>query len=124
MKYYTDSLINYFNIKGRATRKEFWVFFLFNIIFNIIVRVLDYILLNLGGFNFTITFGFGYLTLIYTLWLIIPSFTICIRRLHDINKSGVNLLFALIPLVGAVILLIFYCTDSFPADNKWGPKKN
>jgi len=58
------------------------------------------------------------------MWVIIPGFTISVRRLHDINKSGTHLLLALIPIVGGLILLVFYCTASYPIDNKWGTKKD
>ena len=44
-----------------------------------------------------------------------------VRRLHDVGKSGVNLLFYFLPIAGPIILIIFLATDSEPRENKWGP---
>ena len=63
----------------------------------------------------------GILALIYALALLIPSIAVSVRRLHDIGKSGWFILIALIPAIGAIILLIFMVTDSNPGDNQYGP---
>lgn len=44
-----------------------------------------------------------------------------IRRFHDVGKSGWNLLWILIPIVGFCILIYFFCLDSQPGDNQYGP---
>jgi uncharacterized membrane protein YhaH (DUF805 family) len=51
---------------------------------------------------------------------LVPSLAVGVRRLHDVGKSGWMLLVALIPLIGAIWLLILFCKDSQPKENKWG----
>jgi uncharacterized membrane protein YhaH (DUF805 family) len=55
------------------------------------------------------------------LGLIIPSIAVAVRRMHDQDKSGWMLLLGLIPLIGSIILLVFYCTDGTPGPNQYGP---
>ena len=88
---------NYANFSGRARRSEYWYFVLFSLIISLIPIV----------------------NLIVGLISIIPGIAVCIRRLHDIGKSGWWLLLCLIPIVN-LILLVWYCTDSQPGENQWG----
>lgn len=53
--------------------------------------------------------------------VLVPNLALIVRRLHDIGKSGNNILFGLIPIAGPIILLVFMCTDSEPGINRWGP---
>jgi len=107
---------NYFNFKGRAQRKEFWLFFLIYILALILSTVLDVTVLN-GDLETTSL----PITIIFSLVTFIPYFSITVRRLHDIGKSGWFLLLGLIPLIGPLILLYFYLKDSEREDNKYGP---
>ena len=100
---------NYANFNGRASRQEYWMFFLFNIIFAIDVGFVD-------GF-----LGLGFLYLLYSVAVLIPSLAVGVRRLHDVNKSGWWLFISLIPIIGAIWLLILLCTDSNPGENNYGP---
>jgi len=85
-----------------------------------------FLLLN---FIFSIIIGFieGLLDLppvlsgLYTLAILLPSLAVCVRRLHDIGRSGWWLFITLVPLVGGIILLVFNCTDSDEGENKYGP---
>lgn len=89
---------NYANFDGRATKSEFWWGFLFSMLVM-------------------------YIPLIGSLWVfvaLIPNVSLAIRRLHDIGKPGKYYLLCLIPLVGSIILIIYYCKDS-DGDNQWGP---
>lgn len=88
---------NYANFSGRARRSEYWYFVLFSLIIGLIPIV----------------------NLIVGLISIIPGIAVCVRRLHDIGKSGWWLLLCLIPIVN-LILLVWYCTDSQPGENQWG----
>jgi len=63
----------------------------------------------------------GLLGTLYSLAVLIPSIAVSVRRLHDINRSGWWLLIGLIPIIGAIILLIFAATDSQPGENQYGP---
>jgi len=101
---------NYANAKGRARRKEYWMFFLFNMLFVIIAAIIDYIL---GTFPL--------IYLMYVVAVICPSIAVAIRRLHDVGKSGWWYFIGLIPIIGPIWLLILLCTDGNPSENIYGP---
>jgi uncharacterized membrane protein YhaH (DUF805 family) len=103
-------LKKYADFSGRASRAEFWCFFLFYIIAEIILQILDS-MLNTGGI----------LLSIFVLAVFIPSIAVEVRRLHDIGKSGWWLLISLIPIVGIIVLLIWFIKDSQPGTNQYGP---
>lgn len=115
MNWYLKVLKQYADFSGRARRKEYWMFVLFNLIFGILVMVLD----NIFGIAIT-GIGYGPLYGIYTLLLFIPSLAVSVRRLHDVGKSGWMLLIALIPLIGAIWLIVLMVTDSNQGDNQYG----
>jgi uncharacterized membrane protein YhaH (DUF805 family) len=107
-------LENYANFDGRARRAEFWWYFLANLIISIVLNIIDAVLdLRLGG-------GFGVLGVIYSLAVLIPGLAVGVRRLHDTSKSGWWLLIALIPVVGIIVLIVFWATDSVPGANDFG----
>jgi uncharacterized membrane protein YhaH (DUF805 family) len=102
---------NYANFNGRASRQEFWMFYLFAFIFNIVAMVVD----NILGTVFTFGEGYyevrstsGWISLLYGLALMIPTLAATVRRLHDTNRSGFWLLFpflTIIPILLGVFLL-------------------
>ncbi len=94
---------------GRAGRAEFWWF----VLANFIVYVAFAILLQISGI-------FVILELLFALATIVPSIAVAIRRLHDTDKSGWLLLIGLIPLIGAIILLVFYATEGTKGPNRFG----
>lgn len=100
-------LKNYVNFEGRATRAEFWWFFLFNFLVGLILSFL--------GKPGTI------LSSIWSLAILLPQLGLAVRRLHDIGKSGWYLLFALIPVIGWILLIIWYAKEGDPNDNQYGP---
>ncbi len=102
----------YAGFSGRARRSEYWYFTLFNFIVTGVVSVLSSVT---GSTIFSVLSG------LFSLAVLIPGIAVCIRRLHDIGKSGWYLLFVLIPLVGAIILIVWYCKDSMPGENQYGP---
>ena len=113
MNWYLGVLKKYAVFSGRARRKEYWMFVLFNII---ITGVLE-ILLFATNSSVIVTILLG----IYGIGVIIPSLAVVVRRLHDTNKSGGFIFISLIPLVGTIILLVFLCQDSTPGENRFGP---
>jgi len=119
MKWYFKVLKQYADFSGRARRKEYWMFFLFNMIFCVVAMILDKALGTTFSFSGQ-TLGYGVIYLIYILATILPCLAVGVRRLHDIGKSGWNYLLALIPFVGAIILIVWACEDSQPLENKWG----
>jgi uncharacterized membrane protein YhaH (DUF805 family) len=110
MNWYIDAWKNYFTFTGRARRKAYWMFVLFNIIAAIVASIIDNVL-GTGG----VIGG------LYSLAVLIPGIALGVRRLHDIGKSGWWLLIALVPLIGFIVLIVFACTDSQPGDNEYGP---
>ena len=109
MEWYFKVLTNYVGFQGRARRKEYWMFVLFNLIFSIIFAVIE-VILGLAQ----------YLTYIYALAILLPSLAVAVRRLHDTGRSGWWLLISFVPIIGGIVLLVFECTDSDPNTNKYG----
>ncbi|MGB2554289.1 MAG: DUF805 domain-containing protein [Flavobacteriaceae bacterium] len=122
MNYYLKVLKQYADFNGRARRKEYWIYNIINSIIGGLLFFLDYLLgttidfLDLGEGN-----SLGILYLVYALFVFIPGVAVAVRRLHDVGKSGWMLLIALIPVIGAIWLLVLYLTDSNPGENKYGP---
>jgi len=113
MNWYVKVLKQYADFSGRARRTEYWMFTLFNLIFLIVAMILDNVLgLTLG------TFGVFYA--LYALAVIIPSIAVVVRRLHDVGKSGWWYFIVLIPLAGAIWLLVLLVIDSEAGDNAYG----
>ncbi|GAB5465802.1 MAG: DUF805 domain-containing protein [Candidatus Kapaibacteriales bacterium] len=110
MEYLIDPLKNMFNFSGRMARKPFWIFTL------IVILAPSLMLTAIFDFGLFTFFILGPIYLILT----IASLSSGIRRLHDIGKSGVNILFGLIPVIGIVILIYFYIQEGQPTANQWG----
>lgn len=115
MNWYLEVLKKYAVFSGRARRKEYWFFILFNIIISIVLAVID----GVTG-SFSAEEGMGLLGGIYSLAVLIPSIAVSVRRLHDTERSGWWLLIALVPLIGAIVLLVFMAQDSKPGQNQYG----
>ena len=109
MNWYLKVLKQYADFNGRARRKEYWMFVLFNMIFAIVAATLDYVIGSSG-----ILFG------LYVLALLIPGLAAGVRRLHDVGKSGWMMFITLIPLIGGIWLLVLMATDSNPGENQYG----
>ncbi|HAP31137.1 MAG TPA: DUF805 domain-containing protein [Flavobacteriales bacterium] len=124
MNWYLKVLNQYSDFNSRARRKEYWMFTLVNFIISLAIVGID----NALGLSFNYTeniLGSGVFNLLYNLLILVPSLAVAVRRLHDIGKSGLMLLIGLIPLVGAIWLLILLLRDSEAGENKYGanPKK-
>ena len=102
MEEYVKYWKNYVNFSTRSTRKEFWLPVLFNFV---ISGILGAISTKLGT--------------IFSLIILIPNLSNAIRRMHDINKSGWNLLIGLIPIVGWIIVLVYECTPTVEEGNEY-----
>ena len=115
MNWYLEVLKKYAVFSGRARRKEYWYFVLFNILFAILAGVIDGVL---GTYDPDA--GIGLVGVIYSLAVLLPGIAVSVRRLHDTDRSGWWLLIALIPLIGPLILLIFFVQGSEPRENRFG----
>ena len=115
MKYFLYCLQHYAEFNGRARRSEYWYFVLFNLVISFVI-----------GFTFGVIAGLldmpalANLAYLWSLAMFIPGLAVSVRRLHDIGRSGWWLFLSLIPLVGAIMLIIWYCTDSQPGANQYG----
>ena len=116
MIWYLEVLKKYAVFSGRASRKEYWMFVLFNVIFAVAAMILD----NVLGLAIK-DVGYGPIYILYALATLIPGIAVGVRRLHDIGKSGWYLLLGLIPCVGGIILLVFAATAGDVGENEYGP---
>lgn len=96
----------YFDFRGRSSRSEYWWFLLFVMVVNLVVSILD-------------TTN-GLIVILVYLGLLIPMLSVQVRRLHDINRSGWWILIAFVPLVGAILLLVWHCSKGTQGDNRFG----
>lgn len=116
MNWYIDVLKKYAVFNGRARRKEYWMFALFNIVISIVLGLID-VTLGLMVADGSV----GLLGLIYGLAVLLPGIGVAIRRLHDTNRSGWWLLIAFIPLIGVIVLLVFMVLPGTAGSNDHGP---
>jgi len=116
MNWYIGVLKKYAVFSGRARRKEYWFFVLFTILISIVLAIID----RFTG-TYSAEYGMGLLGGLYTLAVLLPSIGVTIRRLHDTGRSGWWILLVLIPLIGAIVLLVFMVLDSQPGTNEYGP---
>ena len=110
-----DALKRYADFQGRSKRTEFWLFYLFITIATIISTIID---IWIGLFDHTA--GIGLLSGVFSLAVITPSIAVGVRRLHDIDRSGWWLLLSIIPAIGSIWLLIFWCQKGTKGSNKFG----
>ena len=116
MSWYIKVIKNYVNFNGRARRKEYWMFILFNLIFMAAIVMLE-LLLGIAD-EYT---GFGAISYLYSFAVMLPAWAVIARRLHDIGKSGWWFFIILVPFIGPFWFLFLLATDSQPGDNIYGP---
>ena len=115
---YKTCITKYATFQGRARRSEYWYFTLCNI----------FVIIFLGALASTAVFSFslGYLNVcyallvVYELFILLPRISVMVRRLHDTSHSGGFVFLSLVPVVGTIILFIWYCEDSYPGTNQYG----
>jgi uncharacterized membrane protein YhaH (DUF805 family) len=115
MSWFIEALKKYAVFSGRSRRKEYWYLVLFSAIIGFVLGIIDGIL---GTYSSST--GLGLFGGIFLLAILIPSIAVTFRRLHDTDRSGWWLLIALVPLIGPIVLLIFYLQDSIPGRNRYG----
>lgn len=109
MNWYIEALKKYATFSGRSRRAEYWMFGLISLVVSIVLAFVE----GMMGSP-------GLLGAIYGLAVLLPSLAVTVRRLHDTNRTGWWLLIALIPIVGAIVLLVFMVLDSEPGENQYG----
>ncbi|MEW2548270.1 DUF805 domain-containing protein [Streptomyces sp. NPDC047002] len=110
MHWYVEVLGKYAVFSGRASRAEYWMFVLFNVLAGIVLGLID------------LAIHHQYLTMLYGLATLVPSLAVCARRLHDTDRSGWWQLLLLIPFIGAVVLIVMCALDGTHGDNRFGPR--
>lgn len=108
-------LAKYVGFSGRARRSEYWYFFLFTFIVTLAATIVDVVLGTDAALG-----GNGVVGTVVSLALFLPSLAVGVRRLHDTDRSGWWMLIGLIPIIGWILLIVWYCTDTKPGDNKYG----
>ncbi|MEC7488240.1 MAG: DUF805 domain-containing protein [Pseudomonadota bacterium] len=98
----------YATFTGRARRQEFWMF------------VLAYIIVYLLAIVIDMAAGLYVVTGILGLALLIPTIAVTVRRLHDINRTGWWILIYFVPLIGAIVMLVFCCLKGTAGENRFG----
>ena len=108
---------NYVNFNGRASRSEYWWFFLFTMILQFIALPIDIVVL---GYDMMDPGAIQIVGTIAGLALFLPGLCVLVRRLHDLGKSGWWFLIALIPFLGIIVLLVFMVTEGEQLPNQYG----
>jgi uncharacterized membrane protein YhaH (DUF805 family) len=117
---------NFVNFDGRAARSEYWWYILFSILVSIVIMFVEAALglgqgsVSSGDGGFSAAYAGGPLSIIWSLGNLIPSLAVGIRRLHDTDRSGWWLLIALVPLIGAIVLIVFFATKGTSGANRFG----
>ncbi len=108
---------NYCNFSGRASRSEYWWYALFTMILGVVI---GFVLGIFGAGSTAVSVIQG----LVSLALLLPGLGLCVRRLHDISKSGWWIFISLVPLLGAILLIIWFCKPSDAGMNQYGPEPN
>ncbi len=114
----TEPLRRYAQFSGRARRKEYWWFVLFSYLISFALALVDIMIV---GADTVVEYGIGPLSGIAALVLLIPSTAVSFRRLHDHDRSAWWLLLGILPIIGALVLLVWFCQRGTIGDNRFGP---
>src|SRR5438105_5639572 len=107
MDWYMAVLRKYAEFSGRARRREYWTFALISFLIGCALGVIG-----------ALVHGLAFLSWVYSLAVLVPSIAVSVRRLHDTGRSGWWLLIGLIPLIGFIVLLVFFFQDRAPVVNQ------
>jgi len=118
MNEFISVIKQYAVFSGRARRKEYWMFYLIYMVIYLALFAISFAAAYAG--STTIAGIIGGLNIIFALAMFLPGLGVTVRRLHDTGRSGWMFLIALIPLVGAILLLIWNVSDSQPGNNAYG----
>ncbi|BAW97209.1 hypothetical protein NIES970_21560 [[Synechococcus] sp. NIES-970] len=108
--YYINAWLNYTNFSGRTRRKEFWYVFIVNLAISFVLSVLEQTFLGALA---------SLLSIVYSLAFLLPGIALGIRRLHDTGRSGWWLLISLVPIIGAIVLIVFFASPSVSGQNQY-----
>jgi uncharacterized membrane protein YhaH (DUF805 family) len=115
MNWFLVALGKFATFSGRSRRKEYWYFTLVYLIAEVVLAVID-----MATGLYSESTGIGVLSGIFALAMLLPSLSVTVRRLHDTGRSAWWLLIGLIPLLGAIVLLVFMMLDGESGSNRFG----
>jgi uncharacterized membrane protein YhaH (DUF805 family) len=115
MSWWLSAMKKYFDFSGRAPRKEYWMYLLFNFVFGIVALVVDITLSSVSD-----SMAPGLLYSLFCLAVLLPALSVTVRRLHDVGKSGWWILISVLPFIGGLWLLILTLMDSQSGPNRFG----
>jgi len=115
MGWYRVALEKYAVFEGRSGRAEYWIFNLVNWGIAFVLGFVEAVT-GLPEWN-----GLGPLSTVFALAVLIPSFTVFVRRLHDTDRSGWWILISLVPVLGALVLFVFALLPGNDGQNEYGP---
>ncbi|MEA2078171.1 MAG: DUF805 domain-containing protein [Candidatus Marinimicrobia bacterium] len=123
MKWFIDAFKKYVVFSGRASRKAYWMFVLFYILFGWLAIMLDRMFGTPGVVDIDVVGGYGNGPIygLYSLVLLLPSLAILVRRLHDIGKHGGWIFISLIPIIGWIWILVLLLREGDLMQNMYGP---
>jgi len=125
MYWFFRVLRKYAVFKGRARRREYWIFYLDYMIIVIILFILMFLSLVfsdiLSKYTYAVFTTIQFLLLSMNLAILIPSIAVTVRRLHDTNRSGLWFFLIFIPLIGSITQIIFLVQNSQSGENRFGP---
>ncbi len=113
MHWYTDVIRRYADFAGRASRPEFWWFQLINVIIYVLILLIGAAVLGFSGGEIIAS--------LYSLAVFLPGLGVDVRRLHDTNRSGWWVLLGIIPVIGGLVLIVFFASAGTPGPNRFGP---
>ena len=131
LTYWSESFTkHYADFSGRARRSEYWGTVLFNVIAQVVLSVVLVAVLVIWFSSTEMNADVSVVRLslimikvvrsLYNLIWLLPGLAVAVRRLHDIGKSGLNVLWVFLPIIGWIMLLYWFCQDSELGENKWG----
>jgi uncharacterized membrane protein YhaH (DUF805 family) len=113
----TTCFKKYVTFSGRAPRSEYWYWTLFYVIMTLPFEIASRPVEDVSNIAFAIDVAYA----LVAIMLILPSISVGVRRLHDIDRSGWWVLIGLIPLIGWIIFFVWSVTKGTPGDNRFGP---
>ena len=118
----TAGFSNYANFHDRASRSAFWYWVLFVILGTIATLAIDAVTITIvTGPKGVVAYQWGTHVLSFAVVVFLPYISVAVRRLHDLDRSGWWLLLKFVPLIGGIILLIWFCTGGTGGPNRFGP---
>ena len=126
MKWFIKAFRQYADFSGRASRQEFWMFVLFNLLFAMAWAFVAGLLTGLLGDSFDhdsdrLIFMYKLIAIYYAVTTV-PAMAVGVRRLHDTGRHGWWMLVSLIPFVGGIWLIVLMCLDGSAGDNRYGSR--